>query len=114
MGGMGGLMGLLPGVAKIKKQLEQAKVDESMLAHQEAIIASMTPLERRNPKCLNASRRRRIALGSGTSVQAVNRLIKQFTELQGLMKRAGKLGEKGLKRAGLPGLPPGLGGVLPR
>src|SRR3990172_7086681 len=114
MGGMGGLMGLLPGVAKVKKQLEQAKVGESMLAHQEAIIASMTSLERRNPKCLNASRRRRIALGSGTSVQEVNRLIKQFTELQGFMKRAGKLGEKGLKRAGLPGLPPGLGGVLPR
>lgn len=115
MGGMGGLMGLMPQVAKVKKQLAQAKVDERILTRQEAIINSMTPAERRNPKCLNGSRRRRIAAGSGTSVQDVNRLLKQFTELQALMKRAGKLGEKGLLRGGLPGLPSGgFPGLPPR
>jgi signal recognition particle subunit SRP54 len=106
MGGMGGLMGLLPQVGKIKKQLAEANVDERMFTRQEAIIGSMTPGERRNPKAINASRRRRIASGSGTSVQDVNRLLKQFREMQTMMKRVGKLGEKGLKRQGLDGLMP--------
>ncbi|MCZ6721150.1 MAG: signal recognition particle protein [Proteobacteria bacterium] len=106
MGGMGGLMGLLPQVGKIKKQLAEANLDERMFARQEAIIGSMTPRERRNPKAINASRRRRIASGSGTSVQDVNRLLKQFREMQTMMKRVGKLGEKGLMRQGLDGLMP--------
>jgi signal recognition particle subunit SRP54 len=106
MGDLKGLMGMLPGVAKVKHQLEQAKIDERMLARQEAIILSMTRQERLNPKVLNASRRRRIAAGSGTTVQDVNRLLKQHQQMSALMKKVGKLGRKGL----LPGgrLPPGL------
>jgi signal recognition particle subunit SRP54 len=73
MGGMGGIMGMLPGINKIKKQLDEAKLDESLLKRQEAIISSMTKTERRNPKVLDGSRRRRIAAGSGTSVQEINR-----------------------------------------
>jgi len=107
MGGMGGLMNLLPGVAKVKKQLAGANIDEKILVRQEAIISSMTKAERRNVKILNGSRKRRIAAGSGTSVQEVNRLLKQYREVAGMMKRVNKLGKKGLMRHGLPGLPPG-------
>jgi len=107
MGGMGGLMNLLPGVAKVKKQLAGANVDERILIRQEAIIGSMTKAERRNVKILNGSRKRRIAAGSGTSIQEVNRLLKQHREIAGMMKRVNKLGKKGLLRHGLPGLPPG-------
>ncbi len=107
MGGMGGLMGLLPGVAKVKKQLAGANIDEKILIRQEAIISSMTKAERRNVKLLNGSRKRRIAAGSGTSIQEVNRLLKQHREIAGMMKRVNKLGKKGLLRHGLPGLPPG-------
>ena len=71
MGGMTGMLGMLPGVGKIKKQMEGANIDETIIKRQEAIIGSMTKPERRNPKLLNGSRRRRIASGSGTSVQDV-------------------------------------------
>jgi len=101
MGGLEGLLGMMPGVGKIKKQLAQANVDEKMIGRQEAIISSMTKAERRNPKIIHASRRRRIAAGSGTSVQDVNKLLKQFMEMNKMMKRMGKLGKKGLMR-GLP------------
>ncbi len=104
MGGMEGLMGLLPGVAKVKKQLSEAKIDEGMLARQEAIICSMTPRERRLVKIIRASRKRRIASGSGTSVQEVNRLLKQYKQMSSMMKKMNKLGKKGLMRHGLPGL----------
>jgi signal recognition particle subunit SRP54 len=106
MGGMSSLMGLLPGVGKVKKQLAEADIDDGMLARQEAIILSMTPDERRRPAIIKASRRRRIATGSGTSVQEVNRLLKQFQQIQGMMKKMNKLGQKGLMRQGLPGLMP--------
>ncbi|MBM3484503.1 MAG: signal recognition particle protein [Alphaproteobacteria bacterium] len=109
MGGMDGLMGLLPGVGKVKKQLAEAKVDDSMLARQLAIIQSMTKAERKNPKVLNASRRRRIASGSGTTIQEVNRLLKQFQQMSEMVKKIGKLGPKGLLRGLPPGaLPPGF------
>ena len=109
MGGMDGLMGLLPGVGKVKKQLAAAKVDDSMLARQLAIIQSMTKAERRNPKVLNGSRRRRIASGSGTTIQEVNRLLKQFQQMSDMVKKVGKMGMKGMLR-GLPAgaLPPGF------
>jgi signal recognition particle subunit SRP54 len=111
MGGMDGLMGLLPGVAKVKSQLAQAKVDDGMLRRQEAIIQSMTPSERRKVKVLNSSRKRRIAAGSGTTVQDVNRLLKQFKDMTVMMKRVRKMGKKGLARHGLPGMmPPGFPG----
>ena len=106
MGGMEGLLGMLPGVGKVKRQLAEANVDVRLLDRQQAIISSMTPPERRNPKLLNSSRKRRIAGGSGTSVQDVNRLLKQVKQMNLVMKRANKLGEKGLMRAGMPGLIP--------
>lgn len=106
MGGMGGIMGMLPGVGKIKNQMAGANIDDKALSRQEAIILSMTPKERRNPKLFNGSRRKRIAAGSGTSVQEVNRLLKQFGEMSKMMKRMNKLGKKGMMRQGLAGLMP--------
>jgi signal recognition particle subunit SRP54 len=110
MGGMGGILGHLPGINKVKKQLDGARLDESVLKRQEAIISSMTKAERRNPKLLNASRRQRVAAGSGTSVPEINRLIKQYQDMAQMMKRMGKLGKKGLTRQGLSALLPGGGG----
>src|SRR5690349_1338891 len=106
MGGMSGMLGMLPGIGKVKKQLDQANIDETVIKRQEAIIGSMTRSERKNPKLLNGSRRRRIATGSGTSVQDVNRLLKQYQDMAGMMKRVKKLGQKGLMRHGLAGLMP--------
>lgn len=105
MGGMEGLMGLLPGVGKIKKQMAGANIDPKALSRQEAIISSMTPQERRQPKVLHASRKRRIAAGSGTSVQDVNKLLKQHQMMAKMMKQVSKMGKKGK----LPGLPGGMG-----
>jgi signal recognition particle subunit SRP54 len=111
MGGMSSLMGMLPGVGKIKKQLSEANIDESVLKRQEAIISSMTKRERKNPKVLNGSRRRRIAAGSGTTVPDVNRLLKQYQDMSDMMRKVSKLGKKGLMRGGgIAGLLPGGGG----
>jgi signal recognition particle subunit SRP54 len=107
MGGLNSMLGMLPGMGQIQKQIAKAKIDDSMLKKQEAIVLSMTKKERRNVKLLNASRRRRIAAGAGSSVQEVNRLVKQFEDMSRMMKQMGKLGQKGLMRHGLPGL--GLG-----
>lgn len=104
MGGLGGLMSMLPGINKFKNQIQQAGIDEKMIARQLAMIHSMTQVERRNPRILNGSRRKRIAKGSGTTVTDVNRLLHQFQGMQDMMKRMNKLGEKGLKRQGLRGL----------
>ena len=109
MGGMGGIMGMLPGIGKIKKQLDAANIDESIIKRQEAILSSMTKSERKNPKLINGSRRRRIAAGSGTEVQDINRLLKQYQDMAGMMKRMQKLGQKGLMRHGLSALMPGGG-----
>jgi len=114
MGDLKGLMGMLPGVGKMKKQMEGANVDDSMIARQEAIILSMTVKERQNPKVINASRRKRIAAGSGTSVPEVNRLLKQHKQMSSVMKKVGKMGKKSFLRSG--GLPPGMmppGGMPP-
>jgi signal recognition particle subunit SRP54 len=109
MGGMGGVMGMLPGVQKIKKQISQANLDETLIKRQEAIIGSMTRKERKDPKLLNASRRRRIAAGSGTSVPEINRLLKQYQDMATMMKKMNKLGQKGLMRHGIGALMPGGG-----
>jgi signal recognition particle subunit SRP54 len=109
MGGMGGMLGMLPGIGKIKKQLAGANIDEGIIKRQEAIIGSMTKSERKDPKLLNGSRRRRIAAGSGTSVPDVNRLLKQYQDMAGMMKKMKKLGQKGLMRHGLSALMPGGG-----
>ncbi|MGK9231479.1 signal recognition particle protein [Inquilinus limosus] len=107
MGGLQGLMGMLPGVGKIKDQMKTAGLDDKMIKRQEAIISSMTPLERRNPKIIHAKRKVRIAAGSGTSVQDVNKLLKQHQQMADMMKRVKKLGKAGLMR-GMPKLPPGM------
>ena len=105
MGGMSGILGMLPGVGKIKQQLSEAQIDDRMIARQLAIISSMTPKERRNPQILHASRKRRIAVGSGTAVPDVNRLLKQYQQMQTMMKRVKKMGHKQFLARGLP---PGL------
>ena len=107
MGGLGGIMGMLPGVAKAQKQMAEANFDETMVRRQRAIISSMTQNERSRPKLIQASRKRRIAAGSGTSVQDVNKLLKQFQMMNKMMKKVGKMGSKGMMRHGLPGMPQG-------
>jgi signal recognition particle subunit SRP54 len=82
--GLAGLLGMVPGVGR---QVRNMKVDEKDLGRVEAIILSMTPAERRNPKLIDGSRRRRIAAGSGTSVQSVNQLLTQFRQMQRMMKQ---------------------------
>jgi len=113
MGGMQGMLSALPGVQKIKKQLDEKKVDERVFIRQTAIIDSMTPLERRDPDKLNASRKRRIAKGSGTTVQDVNQLLKQHRQMQDMMKQMKKMG--GLQNL-IGKLPKGMipPGMLPR
>jgi signal recognition particle subunit SRP54 len=106
MGGMSGIMGMLPGVAKVKNQMAAGNMDDGMLARQEAIICSMTKSERRNPKLFNGSRRRRIAAGAGTTVQEVNRVLKQQMQMAKMMKKMNKLGKKGLMRHGMDALMP--------
>ena len=108
MGDVGGLMGLIPGLSKMKKQISEANLDDKLIVRQQAILSSMTPVERERPKILNGSRRRRIANGSGTTVQDVNRLMKQHKQMGQMMKKMGKRGRKGLIGGEMP---PGL---LPR
>ncbi|MBT3557572.1 MAG: signal recognition particle protein [Rhodospirillales bacterium] len=110
LGDMNALMGMIPGINKAKKQMAEANVNDKMIAHQEAIIRSMTKKERKNPKLINGSRRKRIAAGSGTSVQEVNRLMKQFKQMSTMMKKMGKGGMKSMMSGmiGGGGMPPGM------
>jgi signal recognition particle subunit SRP54 len=97
MGPLSGVLGMMPGVPK---EMKNAEIEDSQVARTEAIIRSMTPLERRKPELINGSRRTRIATGSGTTVADVNRLVKQFEEMRKMMKRMGPMmGGKGLKGA---------------
>jgi signal recognition particle subunit SRP54 len=140
LGGMGGVLSMLPGIGKIKKQLDAANIDETILKRQQAMIGSMTRAERKNPKLLNASRKKRVAAGSGTSVQDINKLVKMHRQMADMMKAMGKKrgvlgalfgagpppelpaelpqgGLPPLPPGGFPGLPgnfPGLPGGLPR
>jgi signal recognition particle subunit SRP54 len=95
MGSVSDILGMIPGLSQLSKQLPQETTDKAMQVS-EAIVNSMTRTERRNPKIINASRRRRIARGSGTSVQQVNQLLRQFTEMQGMMKQMQHKGGRGL------------------
>lgn len=104
MGGLGGLMNLLPGMGKIKDQMKNANIDDKMIKRQEAIIQSMTPRERKDVDLLGASRKRRIAKGAGVDVADVNRMIKQFLEMQKMMKQMQKLGKSGFMRSMMPKL----------
>jgi signal recognition particle subunit SRP54 len=90
IGGMGGVLGMLPGVGKMKAQLANANLDDRILKRQRAIISSMTPKERRAPKVLDAKRKRRIAAGSGTKVEDINKLIKMHRQMADMMKAMGK------------------------
>ncbi len=110
MGGLRGLLKLIPGAS----QINDSMIDESALSKIEAIICSMTPKEKRNPDVLNASRRKRIAAGSGTTVQDVNRLMHQFEEMRAMMKKMtkGGMGKRGFGK-GFPGnFPDGFPGGL--
>lgn len=110
MGGVGGLMGKLPGMDQLKGQVDGDKAEKEF-KRLEAIIYSMTKQERRFPAVIKGSRKRRIAAGSGTSVPDVNRLLKQFTQMQKMMKKMKGGGMKNMMR-GLAGkLPPGMGGM---
>ena len=111
MGGMSGLMGMLPGVGKIKNQLANANIDEKVLKRQVAIIDSMTPKERRNPDILKHSRKKRIAAGSGTKAEDINKLLKMHRTMADMMKAMGSG-----KRGALGGLGQMLGfggGAMP-
>jgi signal recognition particle subunit SRP54 len=88
--GLSGLLGMLPGVGRQIKQIKNADLDERQLDRVEAIILSMTPSERRNPRTIDGSRRKRIAAGSGTNVQTVNQMLGQFKQTQRMMKQIGR------------------------
>ena len=98
MGGMAGLMGMLPGVQKMKKQIAESGMDDKMIKRQRAIIGSMTKAERRKPDILAASRKRRIAAGAGVEVSEVNRLLKQHRQMADAMKMMTRNGGAGLAR----------------
>jgi len=98
MGGMEGVLSMLPGVSKIKKQMDNANIDESIIKINEAIILSMTKGERLNPKIINGSRKKRISGGSGVDTATVNKLLKQFKMMTNMMKKM----SKGDQQAGIP------------
>ena len=104
MGGMGGLLGMMPGVAKMKNQIAAAGLDDKLVKRQMAIIDSMTPKERRSPDILKASRKKRIAAGSGTTPEAINKLLKMHRGMADMMKMMG-----GAKRGPLAGLAQAMG-----
>ncbi|MFP3921071.1 MAG: signal recognition particle protein [Dichotomicrobium sp.] len=108
LGGMSSVLGMLPGIGKMKKQIDGSGLDDGFIKRQRAIISSMTRHERRVPKVLNASRKKRIAAGSGTSVQEVNKLLKMHRQMADTMKKLGK--NKGmlsqLMGGGTPDMPP--------
>ena len=112
MGSISGILDMLPGMRQMKSQLAGKDLDTSVLKRHTAIISSMTKSERRTPDIIKASRKKRIAAGSGATVQEVNRLLKQFDDMSTMMKRINKLGAKGLMRQGLGALMPK--GMMPQ
>ena len=102
MGGIEGIMSFLPGVSKIKSQMDQAGVDEKIIIQNEAVILSMTKKERENPKIIDGSRKKRIANGSGTDVATINKLLKQFKMMSEMMKKMSKGNTKGMADKGIP------------
>jgi signal recognition particle subunit SRP54 len=99
-------------MGQLTDQLGSAKIDPNIIKRQIAIISSMTKAERAKPEILKASRKKRVAAGSGTSVQEVNKLIKNFDDISDVMKRMNRLGMKGLMRHGMQGLMPGRPGGM--
>ncbi|MXO64469.1 signal recognition particle protein [Altericroceibacterium endophyticum] len=111
MGGLGMLAGMLPGMKKAKAAMQQSGMDDGVLGRMDAIIGSMTPKERANPALLNAKRKRRVAAGSGTQVQDINRLLKMHQEMGKAMKQIKKMG--GLKGLGALFGKGGMGAAMP-
>ena len=114
IGGMSGVMGMLPGIGKAKKQIDAMGFDDSMFRRQEAIISSMTAKERRNPDLLKASRKKRVAAGSGTRVEEINRLLKMHRQMADMMKQMGRgkgMFARGGGMLGMPGMGGGGGGL---
>ncbi len=123
LGGMNSILGMLPGIGKMKKQIAAAGMDDSIFKRQQAIISSMTRKERATPKLLNASRKKRVAAGSGSSVQEINKLLKMHRQMADMMKKMGGKGKRGMlgglgsmmggMGGGMPGgMPPGPGGMM--
>ncbi|NNK66130.1 MAG: signal recognition particle protein [Rhodobacteraceae bacterium] len=119
MGGMEGIMGMMPGMGKMKSQMENAGFDDKIIKRQIALIQSMTKKERANPQLLQASRKKRIAAGAGLEVSELNKLLKMHRQMSDMMKKMGKMGKKGMMRqlggmfggkGGMPGMP---GGGMP-
>jgi signal recognition particle subunit SRP54 len=116
LGPLDGLLGMMPGFSKIKKQLPAGALDTGKIKRTEAIVLSMTHEERRRPEIIKGSRRQRIAAGSGTSLMEVNQLIKQFGEMRKMMKSPHKMKNMMRQMGGMPGMKDmmkGLGGKLP-
>ena len=109
MGSISSILGMLPGMGQMKQQIEDANIDQTIFKRHQAIISSMTVKERRHPEIIKASRKKRIAAGSGVNVSDVNKLLKQFDDMADMMKRMQKLGPKGLMRHGMAGLMPNAG-----
>jgi signal recognition particle subunit SRP54 len=103
MGSLSSILKMLPGAGRLK--LDEAELDDRQLVQVDAIISSMTPLERRRPQIISSSRRQRIARGSGTTVTDVNRLLKQFAQAQKMMKQVSKMSAGGRGGRGLPRMP---------
>jgi signal recognition particle subunit SRP54 len=101
LGGMSSMLSMLPGISKLTNKIGDVSVGDKTLVSQEAIVLSMTKKERMNPSLLNASRRKRIASGSGTTVPQVNVLLKQFMQISTMMKKASKMDQKSLMRSGI-------------
>jgi signal recognition particle subunit SRP54 len=114
LGGMSGVLAMLPGVGKVKDQMSAAGIDDKILVRQEAIISSMTKKERVKPDIINGSRRKRIAAGAGVEVSEVNKLLKMHRQMSDVMKKMGRMGPRGmgglsqLLGGGMPSLPPGM------
>ena len=101
MGGITKVMGMMPGMSKTMGKIDPSKMDDKIVVYQEAIILSMTPKERNKPDILNASRKKRIAVGSGRPIQEVNKLLKQHMKMRDMMKKMGKMNPKNLMGVGL-------------
>ena len=102
MGGIEGVMSFLPGVSKMKSQMDQSGIDENVIKKNEAVILSMTKKERENPKIIDGSRKKRIANGSGTDIATINKLLKQFKMMSEMMKKMSKGNMKGMADKGIP------------
>ena len=109
IGGMSGIMGMMPGVGKMKKQIDALGLDDSVFKRQTAIISSMTKKERKNPDVLKASRKKRIAAGSGTRVEEINKLLKMHRQMSDMMKQMGHGKGMFARMGGMMGMP-GMGG----